>query len=75
MSGQKWRTGEIDKVPCPYDDCGKPNDFRGNEEFLFNRWTGESMSRDEPTFNCDHCNRLVVVVRAVKTAVISVRCK
>jgi hypothetical protein len=78
-----WRTGTIDSVPCPYGEewakqyrqpaCGKRNDFRGTEEFLFNQWTGESAVKEKPTFKCDHCGRVIEVVRAEKTIVLSLR--
>jgi hypothetical protein len=60
----KWRTGELQRVPCPYPDCGKLNDFRGTEEFLFEK---------KAQFDCDHCRRTMEVVRAIRTILVSVR--
>ena len=68
-----WQTGEIHHVPCPYPDCKRPNDFRDEEEFLFEQWTGIGATSESLTFDCDHCKRPMQVVRAVRTAVVSVR--
>lgn len=72
MGAKKWRQGKIDSVPCPH--CGRPNDFRDTDEFLFDPMTGASaVKSDKPTFACDHCSRIMEVVHVEKTIIVAVR--
>jgi len=68
------RTGVMSRVPCPYPECTKPNDFREvGEEYLLNQWTGQFSAKEQMSFTCDHCGRPMQVVAAERTIVITVR--
>ena len=68
---EKWTHGQMHSVPCPW--CGRPNDLRGIEEWLFDGMTGNPASKNQPTFSCDGCKGLVEVVQVSRTVLVSCR--
>ena len=73
MPGKKWRTGKIQSVPCPWEDCGKRNNFTGHKEMLLDQWSLEGAAGDNPWFSCDHCGRGVEVVKVERAILVSLR--
>lgn len=63
MPNPKWRVGKVYAVPCPWEDCRKPNDFRTVEDYGL-----------EPgaIFSCDHCKRKMKIMRVEPTTLVSV---
>jgi hypothetical protein len=69
MPPKKQTRGTLAATPCPHEDCGKPNDFRGVAP---GGGAGPADFGLEPgtVYECDHCGKKFVVARTQRVTMI-----